>query len=232
VPEIGFIVTIPSRAHGDMAGRHDREGPVRSALVLEKSAEPRERCGGGIRLDARGEVAPDDEVRAFAQPDLVRDHPSHDRGVVVVGDVEAGPVQRDRGIGKLGQSLAPVDQSAVADDQAAQRRAVVMALEAAFAHLAERHERQHLLRLACGIRERDVGEQIHVDHVAGEQLDRRALTRDERERDAALGELEQRREFVRGGQCRPGHRRSFVVGAVALRRRPPGGGLWSREHTA
>ena len=166
---------LGARADGDVTGRHDGEGPVRTALVLEQSAEPGQRGGGGIRGDARGEVAPDDEVRALAQPDLVGDHPSHDRGVVVVGDVEPRPVQRDRGSGQLGKRLAPVDQGTFADDQAAQRRAVVMTLEAAFAHLAERHERQHLLRLARGILERDVGEQIHVDHVAGEQLDRRTL---------------------------------------------------------
>ena len=53
------------------------------------------------------------------------------------------------GIGAEGScasaSLA-VDHRAVAHDEAAQRRAVVVALEAALAHLPERHEREHLLR--------------------------------------------------------------------------------------
>ena len=82
--------------HGDVTRRHDGEGPVRAALVFEQSAEPGQRRGGGIRLDFRGEIAADDEVRALAESDLVRDDPAHDRGVVVVGDVESGVRERDR----------------------------------------------------------------------------------------------------------------------------------------
>ena len=64
-----------------------------------------------------------------------------------------------------------------------------MALEAALAHLAERDEREHLARCARGIRQRDVGEQVDVDDLAGEQLDGRVVAGDQRERDAARSQV-------------------------------------------
>ena len=118
---------------------------------------------------------------------------------------------------------------AIPDDQAAQRRAVVVALEAALAHLAERHEREHLLR---GARphpvERDVGEQLDIDDVAGEQLDRGGIARDERERDAARGEFDQS-----GGDRRRSSAAFRMGRAVAMKRKDrPGAvcGLGTRTH--
>ena len=115
--------------------------------------------------------------------DLVRDDAAHDVGVLLVGDVESGVVQGDRSRRERGERVIPRGMSrAPADDEAAQRRAVVVALEAALHHLTEGDEREHLARRARGIRQRDVGEALDVDDLAGQQLDGRVVARDQRER--------------------------------------------------
>ena len=109
---------------------------------------------------------------------------------------------------------------------------VVVALEAALAHLAERHERQHLAGCARGIRQRDVGEQVDVDDLTGEELDGRVVARDESERDAARGH--------RAAQARQsGEGLGVIAGlssgrAVAQTRKTALGRsvVWEREHTA
>ena len=103
-----------------------------------------------------------------------------------------------------------------------------MALESALAHLAERDEREHLARRARGIRQRDVGEQVDVDDLAGEQLDGRVVARDEGERDAARGQCRGREDGL-----------GVIAGlswgrAVAQTRKTALGRsvVWEREHTA
>ena len=72
-------VRLRARAHRDMPRRHDREGPVRAALVLEQSPEPGQGCRARHPCPRpRGEIPPDHEVRAFAEPDLVGDHAPDD----------------------------------------------------------------------------------------------------------------------------------------------------------
>ena len=160
----------------------------------------------GIGVDARREVAADDEVRALAAADLVGDDPPDDVGVLGVGDVEAGVRERDRRARQLLEQILARDARAPAHDEAAQRRAVVVALEAALAHLAERDQREHLAGRARGIRQRDVGEQVDVDDLAGEQLDGRVVAGDQGERDAAA---QRERRAVEGGGARC-HRRPFI----------------------
>ena len=111
--------------------------------------------------------------------------------------------------------------------EAPQRRLVVVALEAALAHLPERDEREHLAGRARGIRQRDVGEQVDVDDLAGEQLDGRVVARDQGERDAA-------RASVAAGEGL-----GVIAGlssgrAVAQTRKTALGRsvVWEREHTA
>ena len=116
---------------------------------------------------------------------------------------------------------------ALADDQAAQRRAVVVALEPALAHLAVGHEGEHLVRGARGIRQRDVGEQVDVDDLAGEDLDGRVVAGDQRER------IPRSRARDRGeglGSSPAFHRvgRSLTTRKTALGRSV----VWEREHTA
>ena len=89
--------------------------------------------------------------------------------------------QRDRSRRQLLQQVFARDPGARRHDQAAQRRAVVVALEPAFAHLSEGHECEHLAGPAGGIHQRDVGQQVDVDDLAGEQLDGRGVARDESE---------------------------------------------------
>ena len=85
-----------ARADGDVARRRDEEGPVRTALVLEQGAEPRESCRDRVGVDGCREVAPDHEVRAFAATDLVGDDGAHDGGIFLVRHIEAGIRQRHR----------------------------------------------------------------------------------------------------------------------------------------
>ena len=215
-------VGLRARAHGDVARRHDGEGPVRAALVLEQGAEPGQGRGGGIRVHSRGEIPPDHEVRALAESDLVGDHPTHDLRVVLVGDVEPRVGEGDRGGGQLLEGIAPVDHRAIPNHEAAQGSPIVVALEAALAHLPERHEREHLLGGAVRAGERDVGEQLDIHDVAGEQLDRGGIARDERERDAARGEFDQ------SGGTGVGHRGlRYGAGGRHETKKPPWGGLWS-----
>ena len=113
-------------------------------------------------------------------------------------------------------------------DEAAQRRAVVVALEAALHHLAEGDERQNLARRACGIRQRYVGEALDVDDLAGQQLDGRVVARDQREGFRA------RERRVQGGRARC-HRRPFIGSGGSLEMRKTALGrsvVWEREHTA
>ena len=131
-----------------------------------------------------------------------------------------GVGERDRRGGQLLEHILAGNPRARADDQAPQRRPVVVALEAALAHLAEGHQREHLAGCARGIRQRDVGEQVDVDDLAGEQLDGRVVAGDQSERDAARGELAE----GRGSVSSPAFHR---VGRSLKRERPPSGGLWS-----
>ena len=96
-----------------------------------------------------------------------------------------------------------------------------MALESAFAHLPERHERQNLLGVTVRIGQRDVGEQVDIHDLAGEQLDRRGVAGDERERNAARGEIDQSGGTGvghRGLRCGAGgrHERKNRPGAVVV----------------
>ncbi len=172
-----------------MTVRHDRERPVRAALVIQERSEPREGGDGGIRVHSRGEVASDHEVGAFAAADLVGDHAADDVGVVLIGDVEAGIPKRHRIARQLGQHLVARDAHPLPHDEAAQRCGIVVTLEAPLPHLAEGNQREHLPGCARGIRERDVGQQVDIHHVAGEQLDGRTVACDEGERDAARSEF-------------------------------------------
>ena len=176
----------------------------------------------GIRVDSGGEITTDHEVRALAETDLVGDHAAHDLRVIVVGDVEARVGEGDRSRGQPGERGRAVDHGPIADDQAPQRSAVVVALEAAFADLTERHEREDLLRTAVSGRQGDVGEQLDVHDVAGEQLDRGGVACDQGERDSA------RSEFDQSGGTGIGHR-GLRCGAGGRHetKKPPGGGLWS-----
>jgi hypothetical protein len=99
-PVLSADVRLGARADGDVSRGDDRERPVGAALVLEERAEPRERGGRRIRGHLRREVAPDDEVRALAAADLVGDDTTHDVGVLLVGDVEAGVHERHGSVGK------------------------------------------------------------------------------------------------------------------------------------
>lgn len=73
------------------------------------------------------------------------------------------------------------------DDDAAQRRTVVLRDETALAHLAIRNEGEHLAGGSVD-GQRDVGEQIDVDHLAGEQLDGvGAIARDQHEGRTRVG---------------------------------------------
>ena len=216
-------VRLGAGSDSDVPGRHDREGPIRPALVLEESAEPRERGGGGIRPHTRGEVAPDDEVRSLAASDLISDHATDDVGVFLVGNVEAGVVECDRCTRQSLEHLVEGHCVMVGHDQAAQGSAVIVADEPALAHLTVRHQREDLARGARGIRQGDVCQQVDVHDITREHLDGCAVAGDQGERDAAISEIEDRGYSA-------GHRRSFVVGAVAQRRRPPEGGLFRSKH--
>ena len=149
--------------------------------MREQGAEPGE-CGGAVvDVDVRGEVAADHEVRAFSAADLFGDHALDDRGVLLVGDVEAVVAERDGGRRQCGEHLGGRQVQVLVDDDAPQRGAVILSDEAAFPHLAVGHHREDLL---CGAvdGQRDVGEQLDVDDVPGEQLDRvRSVARDQHE---------------------------------------------------
>jgi hypothetical protein len=94
---------------------------------------------------------------------------------------------------------------AVAHEEAADRRVVVVRREPAFAHLPERHEGDHLRAV-----ERDVGEQCDIDDLADEHVERGfVLAVDDREGRRFGGEGEQRGKQaghvgLRSGP-RPGH---------------------------
>ena len=153
VPLIGFIDTTPSideTCRSGVApaaaspGVHERERPVGPALVLEQRAQPAEhgRRRRGIRRP--GELAADHEVGALAAADLVVDHAPHDGGVVLVAHVDVEVVDDHRMPRQQRDGLVDRDRLALAHDEAADRRAVVVRGEPALAHLAERDEREHL----------------------------------------------------------------------------------------
>ena len=203
-------VRFGTRSHGEVAGGRDEERPVGAALVLEQGAEPREPRRQRIDVDGCLEVAPDHEVRALAAADLVGDHRAHDVGVFLVGNVEAGALERHAGGGERGDHLVARQHVVRAHDEAPERRLVVVAVEPALDDLAERHQREHLARGARGIRERDVGEQLDVDDVAAEQFNGVDVARDQGERAAGA-----HRGLQQGGAR--GHRRAFLqVGRAAF----------------
>ncbi len=114
-----------------------------------------------------------------------------------------GSVSSHRSRRQLLEQVFARDPGARRHDQAAQRRTVVVALEPAFAHLPEGHECEHFARPAGDIHQRDVGQQVDVDHLAGEQLDGCGVARDQSE--GAPG----REHCGEGGGARC-HRRPFI----------------------
>ena len=200
-------VGLRARAHGDVARRHDGEGPVRAALVLEQGAEPGQGRGGRIRVHSRGEIPPDHEVRALAESDLVGDHPTDDLRVVLVGDVEARVGERRSA--RTAAARGPPRRSITARSRTMRQRSGAP---------SSWHSKPRSRTCRNGTSastswgvpsepvERDVGEQLDIHDVAGEQLDRGGIARDERERDAARGEFDQ------SGGTGVGHRGLSVWG--------------------
>jgi hypothetical protein len=119
-------------------------------------------------------VAPDDEVRAGAAADLVADHPADYVRVVVVADVE--PAGRDVHTAAVDTvtvqrrlDVLAGQRDARPHPQAAQRGAVVVALEAALGQLPVRDQRQR--RRAVRVRQRDVRQPVDVDDVTEQEVD-------------------------------------------------------------
>ena len=217
-------VGLGARADGDVAGRHDREGPVGAALEFEQSPEPRQRRRLRIGFDGCCEVAPDHEVGALAAADLVGDHAAHDVGVLVVGDVEAGILQGDRCRRQLGEHPSANDSW---PSTIRQRRGARSSWHSNPRSTTWRNGTSaSTSRSARRRRERDVGEPLDIDDLTRQQLDGRAVPRDERER------LRVRERRGQGGAR--GHRRPFIgSGGRSQRERPPSGVcVWDREHTA
>jgi hypothetical protein len=121
----------------------EQEGPVGAALALEQPLEDCERLVGTPLGEGGAVVTADHQVGALALPDLVADHGLDQLGVVVVVGLEAAAVGEghpgvvDR-LDHLGDGELPLALD-VDDDQ---RRTVVVRLEAALAHLAERDRQQ------------------------------------------------------------------------------------------
>ncbi len=183
----GHDVRLGARPDRDVPGGDDRERPVRAALVGEQSPEPGERRLALVGVDGRGEIAADDEVRTLAAADLVCDHGLDDPRVLLVRDVEALIAERDRGGRKRVEHSSGRQVPVLRDDEAAQRRPVVLGHEAAFADLPIRDEREHLPRLSLD-RQGDVGEQVDVGDVSREQLDGvRAVPGDQHEGRGGVG---------------------------------------------
>jgi hypothetical protein len=111
------------------------------------------------------ERAVDDEVRALPTADLVLDHAAHDVRVLVVGHVEPALLDGDLALGQQAEHVVQGHALALADDQVAQRRSVVLRGEPALAHLSVGDEGEDVLAV-----QRDVGEPLDVDDVAGEDV--------------------------------------------------------------
>ena len=89
------------------------------------------------------------------------------------------------------------------DDEAAQRRVVVVALEAALDTWRNGTSASTSRGVPEASVKRDVGEPLDVDDLARQQLDGRVVARDQRER------LRPRERRVQGGRARC-HRRPFI----------------------
>ena len=229
----GADVRLGTCAHRDVARRDDREGPVRPAFVLEQRAEPGQRGLARIGVYAGGEVAADDEIRSLTASDLVGDDVAHDLGVILVGDVEPGVVQR-HGCGRQdAHRFVSRQGAALGDDDATKRCSIVVAFEPALPHLTVRNQREDLLRGSLRVDQRDIGKQLDIHDGPREDLDIGAITRDQDEGTILRGvaqALQQLAAIRITGGAMAGHRGSFGSARRGghSTKRPPRRAVWIR----
>ena len=209
-------VSFGGRAGRGEPGRAERERPVRARLVLEQRAQPAEhgRRRSGIRRPR--ELAADHEIGALAPADLVVDHTPHDRGVVLVAHIDVEVVDDHRMPRQEPHRVVDRDRLPLVHDQATDRGAVVVRREPALAHLAERHECEHL-----GVAQRDVGEAVDVDDLADEHVEHGFMLAVDHGERRCLGRGEERGKQAGHVGLRSGPRPEHPA---AIAKRPPSGG--------